>query len=186
MESPNNSNEEANVKTYDESFWKIIRWLIVYFILILSLPLLFTKCSSKLFFFNSTDQIGDTIGGILSPFIAIAAAVITFLAFWIQYKANQQQFKAYEQQKRDIQDTKKENVIVKIINVIYKQLEIISQTMIKIEFHGAISYTADGGQYKYGLKGIDGIRELNKSLNIYSYQKNKFNYSNFYVKTKVN
>ncbi len=178
MESPNNSNEETNFKTYDESFWKIIRWLILYFILILSLPLLFTKCSSKLFFFNSTDQIGDTIGGILSPFIAIAAAVITFLAFWIQYKANQQQFKAYEQQKRDIQDTKKENVIVKIINVIYKQLEIISQTMHKIELYDIVSFNTTG-QQQYGLKGIEGIIELNNSLNQFSQLKNSFDYSNF-------
>lgn len=36
-------------------------------------------------------QIGDVIGGTTGPLIAIAASFLTFLAFWIQYKANIQQ-----------------------------------------------------------------------------------------------
>lgn len=38
--------------------------------------------------FSTTGQIGDTIGGIMGPFIAIAAAGLTFIAFWVQCKAN--------------------------------------------------------------------------------------------------
>lgn len=41
--------------------------------------------------FSDTGEIGDTIGGIMGPFIAIAAAGLTFIAFWVQYKANIQQ-----------------------------------------------------------------------------------------------
>lgn len=41
--------------------------------------------------FRNTGQIGDTIGGIMGPFIAIIASLLTFMAFWVQYKANQQQ-----------------------------------------------------------------------------------------------
>lgn len=40
--------------------------------------------------FTETGQIGDTIGGIMGPFVAIAAAGLTFLAFWVQYRANEQ------------------------------------------------------------------------------------------------
>lgn len=36
-------------------------------------------------------QIGDAIGGTAGPLIAILASFLTFLAFWIQYKANEQQ-----------------------------------------------------------------------------------------------
>ncbi|SDH22046.1 putative phage abortive infection protein [Chitinophaga filiformis] len=36
-------------------------------------------------------QIGDTIGGIMGPPIAFLGAGLTFLAFWIQYRANQLQ-----------------------------------------------------------------------------------------------
>src|SRR5690606_15126962 len=35
--------------------------------------------------------IGDTINGIAGPFIALLAAILTFLAFYIQYKANSEQ-----------------------------------------------------------------------------------------------
>jgi hypothetical protein len=38
-----------------------------------------------------TGQIGDTFGGTLAPVIAVAAAVLTFLAFWVQLWANLQQ-----------------------------------------------------------------------------------------------
>jgi hypothetical protein len=40
---------------------------------------------------TGTGPIGDTIGGIMGPFVAIAAAGLTFCAFWVQYKANIQQ-----------------------------------------------------------------------------------------------
>lgn len=36
-------------------------------------------------------QVGDIIGGTTGPLIAIAASFLTFLAFWVQYKANKQQ-----------------------------------------------------------------------------------------------
>lgn len=41
--------------------------------------------------FTETGQIGDTIGGTTAPFIAMAAAYLTFIAFWVQYKSNQNQ-----------------------------------------------------------------------------------------------
>jgi hypothetical protein len=39
--------------------------------------------------FSDTGQIGDTVGGIVTPFITLAGVFITFLAFYMQYKANQ-------------------------------------------------------------------------------------------------
>lgn len=41
--------------------------------------------------FNKTGAVGDTINGIAGPFIALLASVLTFLAFYIQFKANNQQ-----------------------------------------------------------------------------------------------
>ena len=38
--------------------------------------------------FTQTGQIGDTIGGTMGPFVAIVAAILTFVAFWVQYQAN--------------------------------------------------------------------------------------------------
>lgn len=39
----------------------------------------------------SPNEIGDSIGGILNPIIGITGSVLTFLAFYIQYKANKEQ-----------------------------------------------------------------------------------------------
>lgn len=54
--------------------------------------------------------IGDTMGGTMNPFIAIAAALLTFLAFWIQYKAN-------EQQKKDLQVERFENKFYEMLKI---------------------------------------------------------------------
>ncbi|GAA4907553.1 hypothetical protein GCM10023313_08000 [Mucilaginibacter defluvii] len=43
------------------------------------------------FDFTNTGQIGDTIGGLMNPFIALSGVIVTGLAFYIQYRANKQQ-----------------------------------------------------------------------------------------------
>jgi hypothetical protein len=37
------------------------------------------------------NEIGDSIGGIMNPIIGLSASVLTFLAFYIQFKANKEQ-----------------------------------------------------------------------------------------------
>lgn len=85
-------------EVFDSLFWKSSRIFIVVVVLICLFPIIFTTIFTGI---NFTDKgaIGDTIGGTMGPFIAIAAAGLTFLAFWVQYKAN-------EQQKEDILDLK--------------------------------------------------------------------------------
>lgn len=78
-----------DILTFDKGFWKSFAWFFVIALLICCLPWLFAKHSW--IDFSSTGEIGDTIGGIMGPFIAIAAAGLTFIAFWVQYKANIQQ-----------------------------------------------------------------------------------------------
>ena len=51
-------------------------------------PWLFATYSGSIAFNSETGAIGDTFG-IMNPFVAIAAALITFAAFWVQYQANQ-------------------------------------------------------------------------------------------------
>src|SRR5690606_14381298 len=46
---------------------------------------------------DRTGQIGDTIGGIINPFIALAGVLLTFLAFYMQIKANQIQIKQFKE-----------------------------------------------------------------------------------------
>lgn len=75
--------------TFDKEFKTYMLWFFVGAVVVCGLPWLFTRC--WLMDFSDTGQIGDTIGGIMGPFIAIAAAGLTFIAFWVQYKANIQQ-----------------------------------------------------------------------------------------------
>lgn len=42
---------------------------------------------------NKPNEIGDAIGGMMNPFIAIAGVILTFLAFYMQWQANQNQVK---------------------------------------------------------------------------------------------
>lgn len=51
-------------------------------------PILFSQCSSGIDF-TETGQIGDTIGGTMSPFVAIAGVLMTFMAFLMQVRANE-------------------------------------------------------------------------------------------------
>ena len=58
-------------------------------------PILFTNSSSR-WDFSDTGQIGDTIGGIMNPFIAIGGVIMTFLAFYMQIRANKLQREQFQ------------------------------------------------------------------------------------------
>lgn len=62
-------------------------------------PLLFTKLVSlKIVDFTTTGQIGDTIGGLMGPFINLSAVIVTGLAFYMQYRANKLQVQIFTDQ----------------------------------------------------------------------------------------
>lgn len=55
-----------------------------------------------------TGPIGDTFGGMVGPLIALFAAFLTFLAFWVQFKAN-------VEQKKDLQIERFENKFYELL-----------------------------------------------------------------------
>ena len=83
-----------------------------------SAPLLFTRPAFlSIFDFSDTGAIGDTINGLMGPFIAIAAALLTFFAFKEQIKANLLQKEATDNQiKKDNEDSF-ENRLFKLIEM---------------------------------------------------------------------
>lgn len=88
--SQSRENEKLNsITTFD---WKVKGLLIIALILIVIsffTPFIFTRSPiDSDFDFSTTGQIGDTIGGLMNPFIALSGVLVTGLAFYIQYRAN--------------------------------------------------------------------------------------------------
>lgn len=85
--------------------------VLMIFALICFFPILFSlKSFTGIIFDQSTSPVGDTIGGIMGPFVAIGAAILTFFAFWVQYKAN-------EKLREDIQIDRFENKFYEFIRL---------------------------------------------------------------------
>lgn len=63
---------------FSNDFRKYLKWICIPFIIILLLPLLLTKLPFCIFDFSNTGQVGDTIGGIMGPFVAIQQLYLLF------------------------------------------------------------------------------------------------------------
>lgn len=99
-------------KTLDNLSKWLIGIVIIMVVFSLFSPIIFTQIG--VFDFTKTGPIGDTIGGIMNPFIGIASIIVMFLAFYMQYKANkimQFQFEKsqFENQFFEMLKTHKEN-----------------------------------------------------------------------------
>lgn len=74
-------------------------------------PWIFVQKSSwGIDFDTSSGVIGDTIGGIMNPFIALSGVLITFLAFYIQFLANRMQREHFEKQLKEDRDRFKDDL----------------------------------------------------------------------------
>ena len=116
-------------------------------------PLLFTHCSTGIVFDTGVTDISSGIS-IMNPFIAIAAAIITFAAFWVQYKANmdlrEEAKKDREQAKKDREDNQEERVKAEkrnrkqqIISRFYEMLQIHRENVKELEWNQQIHYEKD-------------------------------------------
>lgn len=66
--------------------------------------------------FQTWQGYASPIATIITPFIAVIASVLTFLAFWVQYKAN-------IQQQEDLKRERFENKLYKMIDIHIKNVE---------------------------------------------------------------
>ena len=57
-------------------------------------------CGKSNYSIAESGQFGDTFNGVLGPIIAVLAAVLTFLAFFMQYKANKRQDEQIGEQRK--------------------------------------------------------------------------------------
>jgi len=74
--------------------FSLLFWILLFFVcsfaILTYIPDLYLEQYQTSAYMES-GQIGDMVGGTTNPIIAIGAAFLTFLAFWMQYKANKQQ-----------------------------------------------------------------------------------------------
>lgn len=79
----------------------VVLLLIGYLFIIFSFiaPIMFSQYYSLIIFDEDTAAIGDTIGGIMSPFIGISGVIMTGIAFYAQYRANEMVRNQFELQK---------------------------------------------------------------------------------------
>lgn len=110
---------------------KHARALLIFFLIVLLLPVLLTKLPGYIFDFSETGQIGDTIGGITAPFVGLIAGYLTFLAFHEQYKSNSE---AHKDIKREQFENKFYNCL-SLLNNIELNTEIAQIGNYKKAFH---------------------------------------------------
>ena len=139
-------------KTFTKDFWKYLTSFLILIALICAFPFIFTRSGDL--DFTDTGEIGDTIGGIMGPFVAIAAAILTFLAFWVQFKAN-------EQQRKDIALERFESNLFELIHI----QQDITNNLIFVEKNGNENIIQAQGRdvfqyvyenYNFGLDGVYG------------------------------
>ncbi len=90
---------KTNDKTKTEINYEIV--ILVGLALIIIAPIVFTSAARlKIFNFTETGPIGDTIGGITAPFVGILGAVLVYISFREQQKANRIQWKALKKENK--------------------------------------------------------------------------------------
>lgn len=131
-----------NIKDIWKSSDPILRMVTKFYIsaifIILFFPILFTLPTFLGIDFSTSGQIGDTIGGLMGPFVAIIAASLTFFAFWVQYRANQIQIKNFNEQRKDIQIERFQNKLFELIRLHRLNVE---EIIIKNKFKGREAFS---------------------------------------------
>jgi hypothetical protein len=131
------------------------KWLGVAFIgiilFIIMAPYLFTQLSLFPWIdFDKTSSMGDTIGGITAPIIGVFSALLVYITFREQVKANAMQVKA-------LNDDKKERNLQSSFNLILTELNWCSTEYDKFEFNNV-----------FGVAAVDELikkREISKTSN---------------------
>lgn len=162
----NNTSE----KTYELS--KISKWILRISFVALAFsfiaPYLLTKFS--IIDFTGTGEIGDTLGGIMNPFIALGGALLTYLAFYMQFKANKIQREQFNVQieneknqfRQEIKEQNEQFLKSQFENQFYEMVRLHKENVSEISINLKSSYFS-GSQTVHSDDKITG-REVFKYL----------------------
>jgi hypothetical protein len=92
-----NDNQSCNANSSQTLLiWGIIIFLVLT-IVVIAMPWLLTHFSFLDLGVEKSNEIGDTIGGIMGPTVGLMGAALTFLAFWAQFDANKEQRRQFKE-----------------------------------------------------------------------------------------
>lgn len=164
-----NKEKQSQMLKAGKLDWKIYSLLIVALSLIAGsfyAPFLFTRPSiNSDFDFSGTGQIGDTIGGLMNPFVALAGVLVTGLAFYIQYKANLQQrelfvleqYETKRQLQKQIDHQNEQTLRQQFESQFYEMLKLHRENITEMKINGY-----DFEETKDGLKEFEKVTEGRK------------------------
>lgn len=168
-------NELTNITDLD---WKV-KTLLVFALLIIifsfGAPFIFTRFAiTKDFNFSLTGQIGDTIGGLMNPFIALSGVIVTGLAFYIQYKANLLQRELFI-----IEQTENKNQLQEQLDNQDKQIEIQQfesrfYEMLKLHRENITEMIISGYNFKNIETGLESYEKSTSGRKIFVTMKTEF------------
>lgn len=116
----------------------------VFLLSFIIIPILLTQFSGCVIFDSSSGVIGDTIGGIVGPIVAFCGVVLTFMAFYVQHKANLIQYTNFTSQQND--------------NIFFHMLQTLQTIKENITIRGGVD------NFKRELHGKDAFVEIAKQL----------------------
>ena len=124
-------NEDDEIIVWDKVSKRWISIAVLMTVFALLSPLIFTQDWSFVSF-KETGTIGDTIGGIMNPFISIGVGILTFLAFYMQMQANATQRilfkKEFKEQRIQFMKTLFENQFYEMLRLHRSNVDELSVT----------------------------------------------------------
>lgn len=124
-------------------------------------PSIFTKHSS----FAETGQIGDTIGGLMNPFIAIAGVIVTGLAFYMQYLANKIQVENFEKTQKDQLEQADKDLFIRLIDNLNLKVQNYSLASVSSSpLIGRSLIESNNLGVRTDIKGYGAIDHIHKSI----------------------
>ncbi|SHJ28107.1 Putative phage abortive infection protein [Mesonia phycicola] len=158
---------------------KIINWLVGLAIALIVISFLspWLLTSFSILDLSRTGQIGDTLGGIMNPFIALAGVLVTYLAFYIQYKANQYQREQFdiqlnrekEQFRLELESHNEQFLKSQFENQFYQMLSIHRENVKNLTYHNTLIDLNDFENSTYEKNEIEGIKTFPYLLTEFEY-----------------
>lgn len=130
-----------------------VLWLfpVIGILILFLLPFLLTRSGFEVFDYTATGHIGETIGGIAGPVIALLAALLTFFAFWVQFQANNAQTKQFN--KQDI-DTKIDRFENKFYELLKLHRDNVSEISIANVVHSRKAFVSMFKEFKFAYHSL--------------------------------